>query len=313
MNRSIALVSSFATDWIRYSEYEYRSDESGNCYITPAQDATFTLYDPFDEPEALLLALLRIGDAARICAKRQNPRHTQALRQSVLQFAKHYGLLGLISACTFNRNVLGDQDVILTPKNVLHLSQSTLNADAYVSLFTPFAQEDDLQIKRYKNSVDLCKREDSPKYYGKRPLVTDLIFSRFYAEQLDWFLAFAALLSEHFDQLLVYRASGFYLPQPVTILSDVFEARKIGFTITQQEQTSICWQFDSLLTALETIYAFAVTDTQVLLCRCAHCGGGFFALSNREKYCSAACRNRANVKKSRMKKAEQTQGDQNDG
>ncbi len=143
--------------------------------------------------------------------------------------------------------------------------------------------------------MDLFKAEDSPKYFGKRPLVIDLIFSKFYAERLDWFLEFAGMLSESFNQLLIYKKSPHALTEPVTILASEFKANKIGFTIGQLDQTTISWDFDSLKTAIQTIYAFAITDETIILNRCEHCKDFFIALSNREKYCGSLCRNRSNV------------------
>lgn len=179
-----------------------------------------------------------------------------------------------------------------------------MNTQAYMKLFTPFSENDDIQVKYYKNSIDLVKAEDSPKFYGKRPIVMDLIFSKFYCERLDWIMRFSGMLAKHFDQLLVYRNSTGHLTQDVTILADTFKANKIGFTINQLDKTFISWEFDSLKTTIETIYAFAVTDETVLLSKCEHCGAFYIALSNREKYCSPVCRNRSNVQKSRRRKSE---------
>ena len=94
------------------------------------------------------------------------------------------------------------------------------------------------------------------------------------------------------------------LTESVTILADTFKASKIGFTIIQLDKTTISWDFDSLKTTIDTIYAFAVTDENILLSRCVNCGDFYIALSNREKYCNPACRNRANVQKNRRKKIE---------
>jgi hypothetical protein len=174
-----------------------------------------------------------------------------------------------------------------------------------MKLFTPFAEEMDLRIRHYRNSVDLVKAEDSPKYYGKRANVIDLIFSKFYAEQVNWILEFAGMLSEHFNQLQIYKRSGGVLTEPVTIMAGAFKANKLGFTISHLDKTDISWDFDSLKTAIQTMYAFAVIDENVTLTRCEHCEGFFLAASNREKYCSPVCRNRSNVQKSRRRKSEQ--------
>jgi hypothetical protein len=166
-------------------------------------------------------------------------------------------------------------------------------------LFIPFAEAGDVVFKKYKTCVDVVKAEDSPKFYGKRPLIWDVVFSRFYAEQVNWIIDFAKMLASHFSQLLIYRNSAGHLTENVTIMAGKFHAEKICFTINQLDKTIIAWQFDSLKTAIETIYAFAVTDETILVNRCKHCDNIFIANNLRTKYCSPSCRNCANVQKSR--------------
>lgn len=303
IERKICLIGSFTTDWIKYSDYEYKSDSEGNLYIKPKENAVFSMYNPFNIAEDILIDFLKIGEASRSFYKSKSQEVYEELKKMVLLFARKYGLLGLISASTYNRDVIGNKDVLIIEKNYINIKEKSIDADTYMKLFTPFAGSGDLSVRYYKNRVDLVKAEDSPKFYGKRPLVMDLIFSKFYAERLEWIMKFAGMLSEHFSQLLVYRASSGYLTEQVTILADTFKANKIGFTITQIDKTIISWDFDSLKTTIETIYAFAVTDENILLSRCEHCGDFYIALSNREKYCSPACRNRSNVQKSRRRKS----------
>lgn len=304
MERKICLIGSFATDWIRYSDYEYKTDPEGNLYIKPGENAGFSMYNPFNIAEEILTDILKIGDASRSYYQCKSREVYDELKKMVLLFARKYGLLGLISATAYNRNIIGDKEVLIIEKNCINIKDKSMDSEAYRKLFTPFADGDDVSIKYYKNGADLIKSEDSPKFYGKRPLVMDLVFSKFYAERLEWIIKFAGMLAEHFNQLLVYRASAGYLTEPVTILADTFKANKIGFTINQLDKTMIAWEFDSLKTAIETIYAFAITDETVLLSRCEHCGNYFIALSDREKYCSPVCRNRSNVQKSRRRKRE---------
>lgn len=304
MDRKIALVGSFATDWIRYSDYEYKKSEMGDLYIVPTPEATFSMYNPFDVAEDLLMDFMRIGEYALKSEGDENSEYNEELKNTILIFAKKYGLLGLISASVYNRNVIGDDNVMFIENNHLK-KEKVMDGTKYLDLFIPFAEEDDIVVGEYKNSVYLGKSEDSPRFYGKRPIVMDLIFSRFYAEQVKWILDFAKMIVSHFNQLLMYRNSSSYLVENVTIMAGHFHAEKIGFTINQLDKTTIAWQFDSLKTTIETIYAFAVTDEKILLNRCNHCGNVFIANSNREKYCNPACRNRANVKKSRSRKAGQ--------
>ena len=302
MERKICLIGGFATDWIKYSEYEYKNDSEGNLYITPTQDAGFSMYNPFNVAEDIIIDFLKVGNASRNHYKNKSEESFEIVKKLTIIFVKKYGILGLISASTFNQNIIGDNEILIIEKNYINIKETTMNSQDYMKLFTPFAGPDDIQLKYYKNRIDLVKAEDSPKFYGKRPIVMDLIFSKFYSEQLEWIMKFAGMLSEHFKQLLVYRDSTGHLTNEVTILADSFKANKIGFTINQLDKTFISWEFDSLKTTIETIYAFAVTDKNILLSCCEHCGDFYIALSNREKYCGPACRNRSNVQKSRRRK-----------
>ena len=302
MERKICLIGGFATDWIKYSDYEYKNDSEGNLYITPAQDAGFSMYNPFNVAEDIIIDFLKVGNASRNYYQNKNEKSFEIVKKLTMIFAKKYGILGLISASTFNQNIIGDNEILIIEKNYINIKEKTMNSQDYMKLFTPFAGSDDIKLKYYKNSIDLIKAEDSPKFYGKRPIVMDLIFSKFYSERLEWIMKFAGMLSEHFRQLMVYRDSTGHLTDDVTILADTFRANKIGFTINQLDKTFISWEFDSLKTTIETIYAFAVTDKNILLSCCEHCGNFYIALSNREKYCCAACRNRTNVQKSRLRK-----------
>jgi hypothetical protein len=301
MDGKVNLIGQFATDWLKYSDYEIKESSAGEVYITPAKEASFTMYNPFNVAEDLILDLINLGDNA-LKLEADNQEDQEKLNNDILIFARKYGLLGLISASVYNRNVIGDKKVLFIENNLL-TKEKMMNESNYLSKFIPFTKEGDIVIKEYKNSVDVVKREDSPKYYGKRPLVLDLVFSRFYSEQLKWIIDFAKMISSHFNQLLIYQNEASNLTESVTIMAGKFQAHKIGFTINQLDKTNIAWQFDSLKTAIETVYAFAVTDESTLINRCKYCDSAFISNNTRTKYCSVSCRNCANVQKSRERKA----------
>jgi len=306
MERKITLIGSFATDWIKYSDYEFRETPNNEVYITPTENATFSMYNPFNVAEDLLIHLMKIGDIALKIKDKTEKRNNHEIKKEILLFAKKYGLLGLISASVYNRNIIGEENVLLIENN--HITkEKIMDANKYINKFIPFIEEGEVTFKEYRNYTDVVKREDSPKFFGKRPIVMDLIFSRFYTEQIDWIIDFAQMICNHFNQLLLYRRSSNYLTENVTIMAGQFHAEKIGFTINQLDKTIIAWQFDSLKTTIETIYAFAVTDEKVILSRCSHCGNIYIANSDREKYCNPACRNRANVQKSRRRKSQKSE------
>jgi len=292
MKGELNLPGNFSAEWIKYENYVFRNDNKGNTYIVPEDGTFFSMYNPFDVSEEILTDILRIGISSL-----SDDKNTDAL---LLLFAKKYGLLGFISSSVYNKNILGDDFVIFSEGNPV-TKEKIMKTEDYIKTFIPFATEYDVEIRKYKNTVDVIKSEDSPKYYGKKPLVTDLIFSKFYCEDKKWILNFAENLSRHFDNIITYRNTSSFLTESVTIMGNVFHSEKIGFTIDQLDKTFISWKFDSLKTIIEIIYAFSVTENKNILNKCNSCGNFFIAATEREKYCSPACRNRENVKKSRQR------------
>jgi hypothetical protein len=61
MERRIHLIGSFATDWIRYSDYEYKTDSEVNLYIKPKENAAFSMYNPSIPQRPFYLIFLRLA------------------------------------------------------------------------------------------------------------------------------------------------------------------------------------------------------------------------------------------------------------
>ncbi|WP_071162434.1 GIY-YIG nuclease family protein [[Clostridium] dakarense] len=295
MKNNINLIGQFRTDWIKYSDYETKNDENGTSYITPTEDATFSIYNPFDKSKELVFDLIEIGDTAL-----NKEIDKEIINDMVLDFVKEYGLLGIITSSVYNKSIIGESKVLLTDNNPLKVSEKIMDEDKYLSLFIPFADEDEVYVRKLGKHITLFKAEDSPKFYGKRPLVLDLVFSRFYCEKLEWIIDFAKTIATHINQILIYK--NINLTESVTIMAGKFKAEKIGMTIGVLDNPYIEWDFDSLKTAIEIIYSFAVTDKNNTIKRCEHCKKAFIAKSEKEKYCSPSCRNCYNVTKSRNKK-----------
>ncbi len=315
-SRKLNLGGRYSTDWICFEDYQLKEDKNGDLYVVPSSVERLKIYNPFDLAEELLIDTLKLGDAYNVYKndlknidgnaykKRKVKKNWEDLKAQLLDYVKSYGLLGLISSSTYNRNVIGDKDVLIMERNSLKLKERIMDTQAYMALFTPFAEKGDLGIEYHKNVGYLVKYEDTPRFYGKRPMVMDLIFSGYYAEKVEWIFDYVSMLAKHYNQLMTYKTKASRLTEPVTILANEFEASKIGFTINQADKTVIAWAFDSLKTTIQTIYGFSVTDENIKLKRCENCDGFYFAVTAREKYCSAACRNRSNVRKTRQRQKE---------
>ncbi|MEG1285409.1 MAG: CGNR zinc finger domain-containing protein [Romboutsia sp.] len=292
--KDINLIGQFKTDWIKYSDYEVKVNEDGKEYISPTKEATFIIYNPFDVATDLLFDLIKLGDLTMDKSINDN-----ILKLETIEFVKRYGLLGLVTSSVYNRNVVGEEKVIFMDNNFITKSK-IMDVEKYLKLFLPFAKEDEVHIRQLGKHIVVSKAEDSPKFYGKRPLVLDIVFSKFYCEDIKWILAFAKNISTHINQLLIYK--NIKLTESVTIMANQFKAEKIGFTISMLTKPYIEWEFDSLKTAIETVYAFGVTDENRTISRCEYCNKAYIAKTEREKYCNPSCRNCSNVIKSRNKK-----------
>ncbi|WP_455543964.1 GIY-YIG nuclease family protein [Intestinibacter sp.] len=301
-------LKNFRSKWIKYNNYELREDAHGNIYIVPADNSNYTLYDPFEKSAQILFDLIDLGDEVL-----KNDTDKENIYNKLLIFVKNYGLLGLISSSVYNRDIVGEQNVLFAPNNIisnsLELESNIMNADDYIKLFTPFATEDDLYTRMMDDYITVVKAEDSPKFYGKKPLVLDIVFSKFYAERVEWIIDYAKNIAQNLNQAIIYKNAN--LTEAVEIMPDKFNPHKIGFTVAMFDRPQINWDFDSLQSTMDVIYAFALTDDDRILNRCNYCNKPFFAKTEREKYCSPSCRNCANVIKSRNKKKSlESQGEQ---
>lgn len=301
MNEKHIFTGFFTTEWIRYEGYELRKDSAGSSYVVPLAEAGYQMYDPFDQGEEILTDLLQLGQVA--LAKGEED---QGVLNRLLAFVEQYGLLGLMSAGVYNRDIIGEEQVLLIGGNCLGL-QGVMKGWDYWQLFVPFAEEGDIVIQVHKRGFNVRKAEDSPKFYGKRPLALDLVFSRFYAEQVGWILTFAKNMVKHYEAMAVYAEHSEHLTEAVSIMPEVFHPEKLGYTISVGEKAALAWEFDGLKTTIETIYAFLVTKENSPLSKCPYCGKIFVKGNLKEKYCSLSCRNCTNVQNSRKRKVQENE------
>ena len=80
------------TDWVQFSEYEYRLDSDGEMYITAADESEMKNYVPANIPDLILVDSLNIG---KMLAERKD---TVMVKAAILDFCRHYGLLGFMTA-----------------------------------------------------------------------------------------------------------------------------------------------------------------------------------------------------------------------
>ena len=50
-----------SSNWVRYSEYEWKETEDGTLYLTPTKTAQPSIYDPLSEYQRIVLDAINIG------------------------------------------------------------------------------------------------------------------------------------------------------------------------------------------------------------------------------------------------------------
>ena len=76
---------------MRYSEYVWQEID-GKLYLMPAENATPEIYDPLKNGKQAVIDTLNVG---RLCMSKKSD---DVIRESILEFAKNYGMLGLMTA-----------------------------------------------------------------------------------------------------------------------------------------------------------------------------------------------------------------------
>ena len=71
--------------WIRYSNYEYKTDNNDNLYITVSKDAKPEMYRPMQKAGQLVMDAVNVG----LAAMHKVPE--EELKESVLGFVRKYG------------------------------------------------------------------------------------------------------------------------------------------------------------------------------------------------------------------------------
>ena len=99
-----------SSNWVRYSEYEWRAAEDGTLYLTPTKTAQPSIYDPLAEYQQIVLDAINIG---RMESQGKTP---QEIQKAIGQFAVKYGLLGLMTALPTTPTFM-DYEAVYLPKN----------------------------------------------------------------------------------------------------------------------------------------------------------------------------------------------------
>lgn len=300
------LFKKTSSHWVRYDKYEWRKDDKGRLYITPAEKAKPELYNPLKDADKMVLHAINTGV---ICMNKDTDE--QSKQDAVIEFISSYGLLGFMTALPTTPEFI-TYEAVYFPKNHF-IRQENMATEEYLSYFFPF---DGLAfVKRGVESrwnVSDTSMIALTMAMGSQPQAVTMSFQREYAEPYEW------LLKEFTDWAFTF-VSAFLYYQDMDKLDDMQkDLYRLGmaafggiaptYHIELLEKPTIVWDFHSLLLAIQMMFSFMLTDEKSSLKVCKHCGKVFLASRPNTVFCSGQCKNQYNVYKSRAngRKAELT-------
>ncbi len=300
------LFKKASSHWVRYDSYEWKKDDKGVLYITPAENAKPELYNPLKDSDKMVLHAINTGV---ICMNKDTGEQTK--QDAIMEFISSYGFLGFMTALPTTPEFI-TYEAVYFPKNHF-IRQESMATEKYLSYFFPF------------DGLDFVKRGVESRWnisdtsmialtmaMGSQPQAVTMSFQREYAEPYEW------LLKEFTDWAFTF-VSAFLYYQDKDILDDMQkDLYRLGmaafggiaptYHIELLDKPTIVWDFHSLLLAIQMMFSFMLTDEKSSLKVCKHCGKVFLASRPNTVFCSGQCKNQYNVYKSRAngRKAELT-------
>ena len=289
-----------SSNWIRYDRYEWRTDDKGILYITPAKDAKPDLYNPIKDADELVLAAINLG---LLCMKSETGK--EELKDSIMTFVTKYGLLGFMTALPTTPEFITYEAVYL-PLNHF-IKEESMTTEQYLSYFFPFEQIS--FSKKNRESVWNITDKDMMAItmaLKNKPQAVNMSFQKEYAERYDW------LVEEFKDWAFTFVTSFLYY-QDYDVLNDeqkrlyqqgmaAFGGIAPTYHVELRERPTLVWDFHSLLLEIQMMFSFMLTDEKSSIKVCKHCGKAFIASRPNAEFCSPQCKNQYNVYKNRSKK-----------
>ena len=272
--------------WIRYSNYEYKTDNNDNLYITVSKDAKPEMYRPMQKAGQLVMDAVNVG----LAAMHKVPE--EELKESVLGFVRKYGFLGFMTALPTTADFITYESVYL-PKNHF-IKEESLSTEDYLSYFYPF-NKPDFRKKGVESGWSVTDREGIAiaMAMGNAPQAVTMGFQKEYAEKYDW------IVKEFTDLAFTFMTSFLYYLDYDSLDEDTRSLYRQGISAfggiaptyriaLEKDAPVIVWDFHSLLIMVQMCFSFMLTDKDSDMRMCKHCKK---LLLQAEKEMSFAVRN----------------------
>lgn len=276
-----------SSNWVRYSEYEWKTTADGTLYLTPAKTAQPSIYDPLAEYQKIVLDAINIG------SMRPPKFSDKDIREAIRQFAVNYGLLGLMTALPTTPSFM-DYEAVYLPKNHF-IKKETMSTSDYLNLFFPFDKLD--VVKRGVESIWNVKNDHImaalAMTMSDKPMAVNMSFQREYAERYEWIRQqFSDLAFTYYTAMLYYEDYEKTPPEERLLLQQGIEA--FGgiaptYRIALFDKPTIVWDFHSLMLGVQMMFSFMLTDSDNPIRICQNCMKAFMARDSSTEFCSTHC------------------------
>jgi hypothetical protein len=253
-------------------------------YIIPTAESEMKNYVPANIPDLILADCLNIG---KMLADKKDMITVKA---TILDYYRHYGSLGFMTAVPLSLNFLDKKSVLLGDNPLTN--KDTMETQKYISLFTPLGYTPDSRMRRFNDM------------FLDRPKVYDIVFTRSYAEKLDWVTQYFMGLYLHFHACYYINDidhSDYTTDYARRIEQMRFPGIGYHFYYKAGQPLSLDYDFPALKSVIDVAYSFAVTTEPSPLKLCKDCGKVFFVNNQRTEFCTVQCRNKFNTRKFRSK------------
>lgn len=285
------------SNWVRYSEYEWKATADGTMYLTPTKTAQPSIYDPLAEYQRIVLDAVNIGRMG------MTKKPDAEIQKEIQQFAVKYGLFGLMTALSATPGFM-DYEAVYLLKNGF-IQEKSLSTEDYLKLFFPFDKPDvikcgvestwDIENDRVMMAPAMTMTDN--------PMAVHMSFQREYAERYDWMKQqFIDWAFTYVASMLCYEDGGTMNEESRQFMQQsmaAFGGITPTYHIALLDKPTIVWDFHSLLSGVQMMLSFMLTDSQNPIRLCKHCMKAFAASRPRAVFCSPKCKNKHRVYKSR--------------
>lgn len=288
-----------SSNWVRYSEYEWKEAKNGKLYLKPTKTAQPSIYDPIRDYQQLVLDAINIG---RMKSQKKTPTEIQ---KAIQQFAVKYGLLGLMTALPTTPNFM-DYEAVYLPKNHF-IREETMSTKGYLDLFFPFDKPDVVKkgIESMWNISNDRVMMALAMTMSDSPMAVNMSFQREYAEPYEWMQQqFEDIAFTYLTSMLYYEDYDRMTPESRLLMQQgmaAFGGIAPTYRIALLDKPTIVWDFHSLMLCMQMMFSLMVTDQDKPIRICKHCSEVFVASRPSAVFCSPQCKNKHNVYKSRTK------------